>query len=73
MSENELYDYAITLLAKKDYSSGSLRRLLSKLTEKEEDVDRVVRRLSDNHYLNDTQLINNLIDKHIKNSMAQRE
>lgn len=66
MSENELYDYAITLLAKKDYSSGSLHRLLSKLTEKEEDVDRVVRRLSDNHYLNDTQLINNLIDKHIK-------
>ncbi|MBG6243311.1 MAG: regulatory protein RecX [Candidatus Symbiopectobacterium sp. Dall1.0] len=66
MSEKELYDYAITLLAKKDYSSGSLRRLLSKLTEKEEDVDRVVRRLSDNHYLNDTQLINNLIDKHIK-------
>ncbi len=66
MSENELYDYAITLLAKKDYSSGSLRRLLSKLTEKEEYVDCVVRRLSDNHYLNDTQLINNLIDKHIK-------
>ncbi|PAV07095.1 hypothetical protein CBG25_05240 [Arsenophonus sp. ENCA] len=29
-------------------------------------VDRVVRRLSDNHYLNDTQLINILIDKHIK-------
>lgn len=66
MSENELYDYAITLLAKKDYSSGSLHRLLSKLTENEEDVDRVVRRLSDNHYLNDTQLINNLIDKYIK-------
>lgn len=66
MSENELYNYAITLLAKKDYSSGRLSSLLSKLTEKEEYVERVVRRLSDSHYINDTQLINNLIDKHIK-------
>lgn len=66
MSEKELYDYTIMLLAKKDYSSGSLSRLLKKLTEKEEYVDRVIRRLSDNYYLNDTQLITNLIDKHTR-------
>lgn len=66
MSENKLYDYAITLLAKKDYSSRSLSRLLSKLTKKEEYVDQVVRRLIDNHYLNDAQLITNLISKHVK-------
>lgn len=66
MSEKELYDYAITLLAKKDYSSGRMNRLLRKLTEKEEYVDRVVRHLSENHYLNDAQLIINLINQHIK-------
>lgn len=66
MSENELYDYAITLLAKKDFSSGSLIHLLSKLTEKEEYIANVIQKLSNSNHLNDTRLVTMLIDKQIK-------
>jgi len=66
MTEQELYDYAISLLAKKNYSSGDMHRQLARLTEKMDDVDHVLRRLTDNRYLNDVQLISCLFDKHIK-------
>lgn len=66
MTEQELYDYAVSLLAKKNYSSGDMHRQLARLTEKMDGVEHVLRRLTDNHYLNDPQLIAYLFDKHIK-------
>jgi regulatory protein len=66
MTEQELYDYAVSLLAKKNYSSGDMHRQLARLTEKMDYVEHVLRRLTDNRYLNDMQLISYLFDKHIK-------
>ncbi|MBE5254401.1 regulatory protein RecX [Mixta mediterraneensis] len=66
MTEQELYDYAISMLAKKNYSSGDMHRQLARVTEKMDDVEHVLRRLTENHYLNDIQSINYLIDKQIK-------
>lgn len=66
MTEQELYDYAVSLLAKKNYSSGDMHRQLARLTEKMDDVEHVLRRLTDNRYLNDIQLISYLFDKQIK-------
>lgn len=66
MTEQELYDYAVSLLAKKNYSSGDMNRQLGRLTEKMDDVEHVLRRLTENHYLNDAHLISYLFDKHIK-------
>jgi len=66
MNEQELYDYAISLLAKKDYSSGDMTRLLTRLTENHAAADAVMNRLMANSYLDDVRLINYLINKHIK-------
>ena len=66
MTEQELYDYAVSLLAKKNYSSGDMHRQLARLTEKMDGVELVLHRLTDNYYLNDPQLIAYLFDKHIK-------
>lgn len=51
---------------KKNYSSGNMHQQLTKLIEKMDDVEHVLRRLTDNRYLNDTQLISYLFDKQIK-------
>ncbi|EFE93263.1 regulatory protein RecX [Serratia odorifera DSM 4582] len=66
MTEQELYDHAVSLLAKKNYASGDMHRQLSRLTESTGDIARVLRRLTDNHALNDTQLLAYLFDKHVK-------
>ncbi|WP_242498808.1 hypothetical protein [Serratia liquefaciens] len=66
MTEQELYDHAVSLLAKKNYASGEMHRQLSRLTESTGDITRVLRRLTDNHALNDTQLLAYLFDKHVK-------
>jgi len=66
MTRQELYDYAVSLLAKKNYASGDMHRQLTRLTEKTEDVERVLRLLTDNHYLNDAQFSAYLFDKHVK-------
>lgn len=66
MTEQELYDYAVSLLVKKNYSSGNMKRQLAKLAEKTDDVEHVLCRLTDNHYLNDAEFITYLFEKHIK-------
>ncbi len=66
MTEQELYDHAVSLLAKKNYASGDMHRQLSRLTENTGDIARVLRRLTDNHALNDTQLLAYLFDKQVK-------
>ncbi|MBB1585148.1 regulatory protein RecX [Serratia sp. OS31] len=66
MTEQELYVHAVSLLAKKNYASGEMHRQLSRLTESTGDIERVLRRLTDNHALNDAQLLAYLFDKHVK-------
>jgi regulatory protein len=66
MTGTELYDYAVSLLAKKNYASGDMHRQLTRQTEKTEDVERVLRLLTDDHYLNDAQFAAYLLDKHVK-------
>lgn len=66
MTEQELYDHAVSLLAKKNYASGEMHRQLIRLTESTVDIERVLRRLIDNHALNDTQLLAYLFDKQVK-------
>ena len=45
MNTQELYDHAVSLLAKRDYSSGELTRTLAKMTENSECVDSALQRL----------------------------
>lgn len=66
VTEQELYDHAVSLLAKKNYTSGDMHRQLARLTENMCDTERVLRRLTDNHYLDDARLITYLLDKHVK-------
>ncbi|HGJ5877311.1 MAG TPA: regulatory protein RecX [Arsenophonus sp.] len=68
MTKQELYDYAVSLLVKKNYSSGNMKRQLAKLAEKIGDVEHVLHRLTDNNYLNDAEFITYLFNKHIKKS-----
>nr|WP_242526869.1 regulatory protein RecX [Serratia ureilytica] len=61
-----MYDYAVSLLAKKNYASGEMHRQLSRLTESTGDLTRVLRRLTDNHALDDARLLAYLLEKHVK-------
>ncbi|HGM5308671.1 TPA: hypothetical protein ACKQJM_003210 [Serratia marcescens] len=70
MTEQELYDYAVSLLAKKNYASGEMHRQLSRLTESTGDITRVLRRLTDNHALDDARLLAYLLEKHVKFSSS---
>lgn len=66
MTSQELYDYAVSLLAKRDYASGELTRVLNKLTEDREGIDKALSRLVECGYLDDHRLITHLIDKHVR-------
>lgn len=66
MTSQELYDYAVSLLAKRDYASGELTRILNKLTEDREGIDKALSRLVECGYLDDHRLITHLINKHIR-------
>lgn len=66
MNAQELYDHAVSLLAKRDYSSGELSRTLLRMTENSECVEKVLQRLIENGYLNDERVITHLIDKHVR-------
>lgn len=66
MTEQQLYDYAVSLPAKKNYASGEMHRQLSRLTESTGDIESVLRRLTDNHALDDARLLAYLADKHVK-------
>ncbi|CNI61462.1 MULTISPECIES: regulatory protein RecX [Yersinia] len=57
MTSQELYDYAVSLLAKRDYASGELTRVLGNLTEDREDIDRALSHLVECGYLDDHRLI----------------
>lgn len=64
MTEQELYEHAVHLLSKRDYSSGDLKYLLSRLSNGEH-VDGVMERLLSHHYVDDTRLIEREIQKQL--------
>ncbi|WP_196368272.1 regulatory protein RecX, partial [Pseudomonas amygdali] len=66
MTSQELYDHAVSLLARRDYASGELARALSKMTENKENIDKALSRLVECGYLDDHRLIKHLIDKHVR-------
>lgn len=66
MTSQELYDHAVSLLARRDYSSGELARTLSKMTENRENIDKALSRLVECGYLDDNRLITHMIDKHVR-------
>ena len=64
MTEQELYEHAVTLLSKRDYSSGDLKYQLSRLSD-DHQVDAVMERLLSHHYVDDTRLIEREIQKQL--------
>jgi len=66
MTSQELYDHAVSLLARRDYASGELARTLSKMTENRENIDKALSRLVECGYLDDNRLITHMIDKHVR-------
>lgn len=64
MSQEHLYDFAVGLLAKRDYSSGEMRRSLSRQGN-EDAVEAVMERLLSHHYLDDTRLAEKEISKQL--------
>ncbi|WP_299144304.1 regulatory protein RecX [uncultured Vibrio sp.] len=65
MNNFELYDFAIALLAKRDYSSGELRRRLKREASNEESVEGVMERLLSHHYVDDHRLIERELNKQL--------
>ena len=66
MTSQELYDHAVSLLARRDYASSELIRTLSKVTENREKIDKALSRLVECGYLDDNRLITHMIDKHVR-------
>ena len=66
MTSQELYDHAVSLLARRDYASGELARTLSRMTENREKIDKALSRLVECGYLDDNRLITHMIDKHVR-------
>ncbi|GAD31322.1 recombination regulator RecX [Photobacterium angustum] len=64
MSQEQLYDFAVGLLAKRDYASGEIRRQLSKQGDNEL-VEQVMDKLLSHHYLDDARLAEREISKQI--------
>ncbi|WP_299142855.1 regulatory protein RecX [uncultured Vibrio sp.] len=68
MNEQDLYDQAVTLLAKRDYASGEIKRCLKRYSSDEGSINSVMDRLISHHYLDDSRLI----EKEIKKQLAKR-
>lgn len=64
MNAQELYEHAVDLLAKRDYSSGDLRYKLSRLSDGD-GVEPVMEKLLSHHYIDDTRLIDREIQKQL--------
>lgn len=65
MNEQELYDQAVTLLSKRDYSSGEMTRCLKRELSDEDIIETVIARLMSHHYIDDSRLIEKEIRKHL--------
>ena len=62
MDKDTLYEEAVSLLAKRDYASGEIRRVLSRQAD-EACVEQVMTQLLSHHYLDDSRLIEREIEK----------
>ncbi|ANS88156.1 regulatory protein RecX (plasmid) [Vibrio scophthalmi] len=65
MTYEYLYDFAVGLLAKRDYSSGEMRRRLAEQSDDETMIELVMERLLSFHYLDDYRLAEKEIEKHL--------
>lgn len=68
MNEQDLYEQAVTLLAKRDYASGEIKRCLKRYSSDEDAIEAVMERLISHHYLDDSRLI----EKEIRKQLAKR-
>jgi regulatory protein len=66
MQLDELYHHAVTLLARKDYATGEMRRMLNSLASEPVDVDTVILKLKEYNYLNDERIAENLLSRLLK-------
>ena len=65
MTEQALYDYAVSFLAKKDYASGALRNMLKRESGDEELIEAVMEKLLSHHYVDDSRLIDKELQKQL--------
>jgi len=65
MNEQALYDYAVSYLAKKDYASGELRKMLRRESNDEEIIESVMDKLLSHHYVDDSRLIEKELQKQV--------
>ncbi|WP_265504208.1 regulatory protein RecX [Providencia rustigianii] len=66
MTTSELYNIAVGLLARRDYSTAEITRYLSRSIGDEEVVSAVITQLREHHYLDDLKIAENERDKGIR-------
>ena len=65
MNKQALYDYAVSYLAKKDYASGKLKKILRRESNDEELIESVMDKLLSHHYVDDSRLIEKELQKQV--------
>ena len=65
MNEQALYDHAVSYLAKKDYASGELRKMLRRESNDEDVIESVMEKLLSHHYVDDSRLIEKELRKQV--------
>ena len=65
MNEQALYDHAVAYLAKKDYASGELRKMLKRESKDEDVIESVMEKLLSHHYVDDSRLIEKELQKQV--------
>ncbi|MEX9876153.1 regulatory protein RecX [Providencia rettgeri] len=63
---DKLYHHAVSLLARKDYTNGEMRRILSQLTEDSIDVEVTLSNLRDEGYINDQRIAENMLSRFLR-------
>lgn len=66
MKTDALYEHAVTLLARKDYSNGEMRRVLHAMTDDGMDVEVVLQLLREYGYLNDQRIAENMLSRFLR-------
>lgn len=66
MKTDALYEHAVTLLSRKDYSNGEMRRTLHAMTDDGMDVEVVLQRLREYGYLNDRRIAENMLSRFLR-------
>ena len=66
MEPDELYQHAIVLLARKDYSNGEIRRALHHLSDDTIAGESAIGRLRDNNYLDNRRIAENMVSRFLR-------